>query len=352
MIDEEVEHLALELAGILHAHHREGKQVLVDARRRERIGGADLAPVFHHGLARLRAVDAVARNIVLRVGEQVIADPGERQVGDGFLVLVQPVEHIAVARRDDGVVVGEHHALRPSGRPRGVEDHGEVRALALRHRGVPARQPCGVGDLLAADLLYVVDPGQFRAVIVAQAARLVVDHVTQTGEAVGDRQHLVDLLLVLDHRHGDARVLQHIGHLVGNAVGVDRHRNGAERLAGAHRPVKPRAVAADDRELLAALEPELLETDRKGAHFFEHLPPGPRLPDAEVLVAHRNALAARLSRVLDQELRKCVRSAGAVIAHDAVPSCLAVRIRPRRLEIRTRCSPAPPLTGGPVGCGI
>jgi hypothetical protein len=45
-------------------------------------------------------------------------------------------------------------------------------------------------------------------------------------------------------------------------------------------------------------------------------------------VAHRNTLAARLLRILDQELRKRIRSVGAVISHDAVPSCLAVRIRP------------------------
>ena len=88
---------ALERAGIFHPHHRQRQQVLVDARRRERIGGADLAAVFHHGLARFRTIDAVARDIVLRVGEQVIADPGERQIGDGFLVLVELVEQIAVA---------------------------------------------------------------------------------------------------------------------------------------------------------------------------------------------------------------------------------------------------------------
>ena len=56
---------------------------------------------------------------------------------------------------------------------------------------------------------------------------------------------------------------QHVGHLVGDRVGIDRHRHGAERLAGAHRPIEPRPIAADDGEFVAALEPELGKADAR-----------------------------------------------------------------------------------------
>ncbi len=91
--DEIMEHAALERARILHAHHRQRQQVLVDARRREGIGRADLAAVLDHGLRAFRAIHAEARDIGLRIGEDMIADPGERQIGDDLFVLGQLVEH-------------------------------------------------------------------------------------------------------------------------------------------------------------------------------------------------------------------------------------------------------------------
>src|ERR1044072_8520958 len=95
----------------------------------------------------------------------------------------------------------------------------------------------------------------------------------------------------------------------------------------------PRTVCADDRELVAALEAELLQPGRKRANLVQHLAPGPRLPDAEVLVAHRHAAAARL-RVLNQKLRNGIRT-GALVGHDAVPPC-------RRGSSPRGCSPSPP----------
>ena len=115
----------------------------------------------------------------------------------------------------------------------------------------------------APDPLHVVDPGQAGVVVVAQAARLVVDDVLQRRQPVGDRQDLVDLFLVLDDRERHLGMLEHVGHLVGDRVGIERHRHGAQRLAGAHRPIEPRLVAADDGEVVAPLEAELGQADRK-----------------------------------------------------------------------------------------
>ena len=96
---------------------------------------------------------------------------------------------------------------------------------------------------------------------------------------------------------------QHIGHLVGDRVGIDRHRYGAERLAGAHRPIEPRPVAADDGEFVAALEPELGKAEREGADLIEHLRPGPRLPNAEIFLAHGGSRPQRRS-IVEKKLGK------------------------------------------------
>ena len=75
-----------------------------------------------------------------------------------------------------------------------------------------------------------------------------------------DRQDLVDLLLVLHRGEAHLGVGQHVGQLVGDRVGIDRHRDGAERLRRRHRPVEPRPVGADDGDGVAALEAEAVQS--------------------------------------------------------------------------------------------
>ena len=87
--------------------------------------------------------------------------------------------------------------------------------------------------------------------IVGKAARLVIDHVGQSGNFPGARPYLVDLLLVLHHGEAHAGMVEHIGHLFGDRVGIDRHRNRAERLRCRKCPVETRAVGADDGDAVA-----------------------------------------------------------------------------------------------------
>src|SRR5262249_37663181 len=61
--DEVMKHATLEHPRILHAHHGQREQVLVDARRRERVCGTDLTPILDDSLGRLRAVDAEASRV-------------------------------------------------------------------------------------------------------------------------------------------------------------------------------------------------------------------------------------------------------------------------------------------------
>src|SRR5262249_59058777 len=104
----------------------QGDEVLVDARGGKGVGGADFAAVLAHGLRALRTIDTETGGERLRVREHVIADPGEREIGNDLFVGTELVEQIAVDRRDDEIVEIEHHALWPPGRAGGGEHGGEV----------------------------------------------------------------------------------------------------------------------------------------------------------------------------------------------------------------------------------
>ncbi len=154
-----------------------------------------------------------------------------------------------------------------------------------------------VGAAQAQDAVVAVQEG-LR--VVAQAARVVEDDVLEIRAARRDLQQLVDLLLVLDDGEVDVGVVQHVDHFLGHRVLVERHRNAAERLHRGHRPVQARAVVADDREVHPALEAQRREAAGQRAHFLRDLRPGPRLPDAEVLLARGRMAAAHLRVVLQE----------------------------------------------------
>ena len=86
----------------------------------------------------------------------MIADPGERKIGDDFLIRADLVEQIAVVDRHDEILEGEHHAFGPSGRARRIENDGKVAALCAVDRPLPRRHCVGIArKLLAAERLHV-----------------------------------------------------------------------------------------------------------------------------------------------------------------------------------------------------
>ena len=93
-------------------------------------------------------------------------------------------------------------------------------------------------------------------VVIAQAPRLVVNDLLELRQPFRDGDDLVDLLLVLHRGKPHVGMGEHVGELLGDRVGVDRHWNGAQHLRRRHRPVEPRAVGADDGDGVAALETE------------------------------------------------------------------------------------------------
>ena len=147
------------------------------------------------------------------------------------------------------------------------------------------------------------------------------------------RLDLVDLLLVLDRGEAHVGMRQHESELVGDRVGIDRHRHGAEHLRRHHRPIELRPVGADDGDGLAALDAEPVQADGIGAHDLEHLGPGPGLPDAEILVPHGRPRAVQVGRC-GSTAWETYPPCAAAIGATAISSRLAARRWPRRCTPR------------------
>lgn len=271
----------------------------------------------------------------------MVADPGNRQIGDDLVALVEPVEAAADLGGDQDVVVGKHHALGPAGRARGVEDDAEIGATAPLHLALQRRRHLRILQRLGTCLHHRLDGVELAVIVVAQAARLVIEHVPEMGQSLGDGEDLVDLLLVLHHGEDGLGMVEDIGHLLGDAVGIDRHGDGAEPLCRAHRPVQARAVIADDGDLLAAFQAKILQAFGKAADMLGDLGPVPGLPDAEVLVTIGDAPGA-LAGIAQQQFRKGVRLTGGAARHDCVlpvepPSIAATSMR--AVEASFSCKP-------------
>ena len=278
--------------------HHARQQALEDARRREVVGRADLPQVEHHRARRLRAVDDVAAGEPLRVGEDVLADPRRRQVGEHLLLLGQLVEAGAGAGAVDQRVVGVDDALGVAGRSRGEEHRRDIVGpglldLAREEAGVRGRVGLAGGD-------EVVERSQAGLAVVAQAARVVVPDALEPRAAGTDLDQLVDLLLVLDDGKGDVGIGDRERELGGGGVLVERHRDRAERLRREHRRVEARPVLADDDEVLAALQSGVGQAAGKRLDEPGEVAPAERLPDAELLLAQRRRVGSRRG-MLEQE---------------------------------------------------
>ena len=183
--------------------------------------------------------------------------------------------------------MADHGALRTAGGAGRVADERDVVRRALLDLALEDGRV--LRRALAAERLDVGERLEPLVLVREHAARVVVDDPAQRGQLVAKREHLVDLLLVLgdDHRH--LGVVPDERQLLGDRVLVHGHRHAAQALRGHLRRVEARAVVADDRELVAALEAERGEPEREVAHVVVIVAPRPRLPDAAILLAHGRA---------------------------------------------------------------
>jgi len=143
-------------------------------------------------------------------------------------------------------------------------------------------------------------------VVMAQAARVVEPDVLQQRALLADLEQLVDLLLVLDHRMRDLGVVERKGEFGRYRILVERHRNRAQRLRCQHAGVEPRPVLADHHQVLARLQPGLVQAMRQRTHELGQLLPAQALPDAVLLLAH-GCCAGALAGMHHQELGEGTR---------------------------------------------
>ena len=143
-------------------------------------GRADLLHVLHRGLGTLRTSEAEAGDQRLRIIEIVVADPGERQIGERLVALGELVEGNRVGGGVDAADGGEDDTLGLAGGARGVENDRGVRALAGFDFAVEPRSRCSVLCQRGTSILDdVVDRAQAAVVVIAQPAQLVVDDVLE-----------------------------------------------------------------------------------------------------------------------------------------------------------------------------
>ena len=225
-VHEVMEHGALQAPGVFHAYRHAGQQAFKDARRRKVVGRADFLQVDADGRAGLRAVDHIAAGQPLGVAEDVLADPGRWQVGQHVLVTGQRVKLGANLGPVDQRGMGVDHALGVAGGAGGEEHRGHVTGLRFRHFGAEkVRVLAGVNRSSGNQL---VQRGQARLVVLAQAARVVVKDMGQLRALGAQFEHLVDLLLVLDHGEAHLGVVDRKHAFGGHRVLVQRHRNRAQ----------------------------------------------------------------------------------------------------------------------------
>jgi hypothetical protein len=198
-----------------------------------------------------------------------------------------------------------------TGRARGEEQRRDIVLVAGLDLGRKPRRPLAVGGTSLQDQL--IQRGQARLVVVAQAARVVEPDAPELRALPAQLQHLVDLLLVLHDGEGNLGVVQRKDELRRDGVLIKRHRHGAERLRGQHGGVKPRAVLADDDHMRPAPQARGRQAECQLPHQHGKRRPGQRLPHAEGFLAQRRRVGPA-GRVVEQEPWKggqaCLRCAG------------------------------------------
>jgi hypothetical protein len=154
-----------------------------------------------------------------------------------------------------------------------------------------------------ARLDQVVQRSQAALAVVAQAAGIVVPDVRELWTLLAHLEHLVDLLLVLDHGKRDLGVVDRVDELGRHGVLVQRHRNGPQRLGGEHRGIEAGSVFPHHHQVLAALQAGLGQAAGQVAHHRSQVGPAQGLPDAVFLLAQCGGAGAA-GRMLEQELGK------------------------------------------------
>jgi hypothetical protein len=214
----------------------------------------------------------------------MVADPGERQIGEHFVAVGQMIEGDGVARGGDAALAGEHNALGAAGGAGSEKDRRRGPAPPRRDRRIKRIGDLCVGERLLSGGDHVFERMEARIGIFGKAAFLVIEDMSEARQALGDGKELVDLLLIQDDSHGDVGLAEDGGEFIGDGVGIDGRRRRAKRLRGGDRPIETRPIGADNGDALAFREAEEAQPLRQRAHLAIGFGPAPAAPDSKVLV--------------------------------------------------------------------
>ena len=323
-VHEQVVEEFLQARGVFHPHVHGGEHVVPAARRGQVERGRDLAQVVQHRLLPLGHVDGEAQRDAGADGEGEVADPRHRQVGENRFAEAEGAAAVGIAHARQDVAVAEHHALGLARGARRMDEHRRV--IRLREAQQRLAQARLALQPLAPPGLEVRPRDESRRRVARHPARVVVHDVADVGAALAQVERLVDLLLVFGDDEGDLHFAGHVQHFLRRRVRVHRHRVSAEHARAQHAHVQARPVVAEHQHALAAHEAHLLQPGGDRQHGVGHLRPGRLLPDAPVLLAHRDGIGHGLR----------------IGRHEAHQRGLGVEVPGRgfrQLHARPRCKP-------------
>ena len=137
-----------------------------------------------------------------------------------------------------------------------------------------------------------------------EPAHVIDDDPLDAGQRVTHGEDLVGLFLVLDQDEARLAVVKDEPHVLRQAVHEDPDRDGTGRLRGELGIEPGRAIARDHRELVAALEPELEQSQAHGAHVRRVRVPGDLLPDPVLLLAQGDLVAGKAPGLRGEHARQ------------------------------------------------
>ena len=217
------------------------------------------------------------------------------------------------------------HTLRFARGARGVQDHGGVAASTGFHCGFEKAWMFAV--IGPAQHLQRGKGHQLGLAVMAHAAFVVIGDVGDVRVQGLEFEQLVDLLLVFDDGVADFRILQHVGHVGGRRVLVQRHRHAAQALRGQHGPVQAGTVVADDGQVHAALEADGGQAAGQRAHLVVDLEPRSRSARCPGLFRERRVCRIVLAPCCSKQPRKSRHGCCGSRLHQCLPvACLRLHL--------------------------
>ena len=158
----------------------------------------------------------------------------------------------------------------------------------------------------SADFIKVFDINKpIVGAVVAHAARIFIDHLAHLWNALPNFHQLVYLLLVVAENKRNVHVIDELGNFVGQTGLIDAGRNSADGLSANGYKQQLRNVVADQCQLVALFDAQLVEPQRDFAHVVVKIVPGVVFPVAEIFLAQGN-LVSGLINPPAQQLRNAV----------------------------------------------